>query len=284
MKHEQKISENILPYFTFLLVYIFPYKNDIIVKSFQNKSFKSNQLYLFQLDYLKIRYLGQDFFRALKEQLDSFTSIEEKNSFIFKSQIMEIIDQIMTVGQDPFSSKFCFDQKVSLIGQTIEIKKEELNIMDIEKLAFDNSDITHITLGEQTFVNNYKEVFSKFEWLRTAFLGPSEKIIGIAKNWGEKPFYYASNRIIPKNNCKNWAYQFKDSKLIHEWFLKDPGTLLNLHMNLVGLPIGKRSQQNENLFNYLKIILNRLPLRTILYLFLWDTKTMSIAIWTAIVN
>jgi hypothetical protein len=68
-----------------------------------------------------------------------------------------------------------------------------------------------------------------------AFLGQNEKIIGIAKVFGEKPFYYASTRIIKKNPT-NRSFYHVDRKLMEKKFLKSPTALLSLHLNLVGLP------------------------------------------------
>lgn len=271
--------DRILPYFTFLIVYVYPAKKNMIIKNFLDPSFKKNQLNLFKLDYQKIRYLGQDFFKALKQELDQISDVEIKKKFIIESQIMEIIDLIMIVGLDPFSNHFIHSLKVSLVGPTIDNDKSVLGISDVDLIVFDsNPAISKIFIGEETFRNDYENIYENFEYSKTAFLGPNEKIIGIAQNWDEKPFFFASIRVITKNKAKNWLDKV-DKKVLKAKFLRDQANLLNLHMGLVGLPSGRKTQLNLEMLKYMKTILTRLPLRTMLYQSLWNSQGMSIAIY-----
>jgi hypothetical protein len=245
LHNDEKIGSNLLPYFAFLLVYIFPFKKDLIIENFLDYSFKKNLLFVFQLDYLKIRYLGLDFFKGLKRELDLLADFDQKKDFIEKSQIMQIIDLVMIPGLDPYSTNFVNDLKISLIGKTPEIGKNFFGLIEVdlprmgirsfEKFMFVNNKTTNVQLSDQNFFNRYPDIYGNLEYAKMAFLGQNEKIIGIAKVFGEKPFYYASTRIIKKNPT-NRSFYHVDRKLMEKKFLKSPTALLSLHLNLVGLP------------------------------------------------
>ena len=51
--------------------------------------------------------------------------------------------------------------------------------------------------------NKFKEVYQDVEYLKMGFLGQTEKIVGIAKVYGDKPFTFASSRIFVQKFKKN---------------------------------------------------------------------------------
>lgn len=199
----EEVHGNRLPYFSFLLKSLIHQRKKLIINFFKDTSFKKNLLSIFQLDYLKIRYLGLDFFKLLKSQLDIMDDEIEKKEFIEKSQIMQILDLVIIPGLDKFSEMFINSLKISLVGETTECNLTALGIKSIEKKFFANNLQATIDISGQLFDNCYKEIFQDIEYLKMGFLGQTEKIVGIAKVYGDKPFTFASSRIFVQNFKKN---------------------------------------------------------------------------------
>ena len=138
-KSRQRQS-NLMAYFGFLLVYIFPLNPTWIIESFLQKSFKQNLLSLFKQDYLKIRFLGLGFFNNLKNVMVNMPNDSGRDQFIHDSQIMQMIDLIMIESEtlDQFSIQFVHGLKSFLAGMTSKVDNLSQLGLKFESIVFNN--------------------------------------------------------------------------------------------------------------------------------------------------
>ena len=116
---------------------------------------------------------------------------------------MQILDLVIIPGLDKFSEMFVNSLKVSLIGETKEIGMNEIGIKNIDTEFFASNLRATCEISGTIFMNKFKEVYKDVEYLKMGFLGQTEKIVGIAKVYGDKPFTFASSRIFIQKFKKN---------------------------------------------------------------------------------
>ena len=125
---------------------------------------------------------------------------------------------------DPFSNLMVHDLKISLIGQTNIVPLEELGITSVEKKVYADGMFTSVIFGSHIFTNCYKDIFNDFQLSKIGFLGVNDKIIGIARHKGEKPFFYSSWCIAWRKKNINWL-KYIPSDDLSKIFMCDPGNL-----------------------------------------------------------